>query len=137
VAGVAALVAHHLAPAQFFSQRAGPRAYRRLARKLERASVSLELLERVARADHFGRTTADAREHRFEAGDAFLEQARALRVAQRAPRDVVLGRHVLARGYAPGKQVGAMLERCREVQDTTGWVDPREILDRVLAEEEG
>ncbi len=136
VAGVAALVAHHLAPAQLFSQRASPRAYRRLARKLERAGVSLELLECVARADHFGRTTADARAHRFEAGDAFIEQAGALRVAASGPRDVVLGRHVLARGYAPGKQVGAVLERCREVQDTTGWVDPRQILDRVLEEED-
>ena len=134
VAGVAALVAHHLAPAQFFSQRAGPRAYRRLARKLERAELNLALLESVARADHFGRTTSDARAQRFEAGDAFLEHARALRVARRAPSDVVLGRHVLARGYAPGAQVGAILERCREVQDTTGWVDPRQILDRVLAD---
>ena len=88
---VAALVEHHLAPALFVRNQATAKGYRRLARKLERAGVSIELLVRVARADHFGRTTADALAGRFEAGDAFLAAARApqrgaCRAARRGPR---------------------------------------------------
>ena len=69
---VAALVEHHLAPALFIRNGAGAKAYRRLSRKLARAGTSIELLVRVARADHLGRTTQDAIAGRFEAGDAFL-----------------------------------------------------------------
>lgn len=129
---VVALVEHHLAPAQLIAQQSGPKAFRRLARKLGEAGLSMHLLERVARADHLGRTTDDARAGRFPAGDAFLEQAGALEIVVDSPRDVVLGRHLIARGYEPGTQFGEILERCREVQDETGLRDPESILDRVL-----
>ena len=131
---VAALVEHHLAPALFIRNGAAAKGYRRLARKLERAGVSLELLVRAARADHLGRTTADALAGRFDAGDAFLAAARAHRVEHAAPRDVVLGRHLIARGLQPGPGFAPILERCRDVQDETGWTDPDRILDRALAE---
>ena len=133
-AQVAALVEHHLAPALFIGNGAAAKGYRRLARKLERAGVSLELLVRVARADHLGRTTADALAGRFDAGDAFLAAARVHSVEHAAPRDVVLGRHLLERGLEPGPGFAPILERCRDVQDETGWTDPGRILDRVLAE---
>ena len=131
---VAALVEHHLAPALFTRNGATAKGYRRLARKLERAGASLELLVRVARADHLGRTTADALAGRFDAGDAFLAAARACRVEHAAPRDVVLGRHLIERGWRPGPGFSPILERCRDVQDETGWTDPDRILDRALAE---
>ena len=131
---VAALVEHHLAPALFIGNGAAAKGYRRLARKLERAGVSLELLVRVARADHLGRTTADALAGRFDAGDAFLAAARAHCVEHAAPRDMVLGRHLIARGWQPGPGFAPILERCRDVQDETGWTDPDRILDYVLAE---
>ena len=131
---VAALVEHHLAPALFIGNGAAAKGYRRLARKLERAGVSLELLVRVARADHLGRTTADALAGRFDAGDTFLAAARAHSVEQAAPRDAVLGRHLIARGLQPGRGFAPILERCRDVQDETGWTDPDRILDRVLVE---
>lgn len=127
---VGLLVEHHLAPANFRKGHAKPKAYRRLARKLGRADVSLELLERVARADHFGRTTEDARARYFPAGDAFLEQAKDLAVERTGPRDVVLGRHLLELGREPGPGFGPILERCREIQDETGWTEP----DRILAQ---
>jgi hypothetical protein len=57
---------------------------------------------------------------------------RALDVETQAPRDVVLGRHLIARGMTPGKEFGAILERCREIQDETGWADPGRILERAL-----
>ena len=131
---VAALVEHHLAPALFIGNGAAAKGYRRLARKLERSGVSLELLVRVARADHLGRTTADALAGCFDAGDTFLAAARAHSVEQAAPRDAVLGRHLIARGLQPGPGFAPILERCRDVQDETGWTDPDRILDRVLAE---
>ncbi len=134
---VGALVAHHLAPALFIKNAAGARGYRRLARDLARADVSLALLVRVARADHLGRTTREALERRFPAGDRFLELARELTVESEAPRDVVLGRHLIARGMRPGVEFGPILERCRDIQDETGWTDPERILDRALQMREG
>ena len=131
---VAALVEHHLAPALFIRNGATAKAYRRLARKLARAGTSVELLVRVARADHLGRTTEDALAGRFDAGDAFLAAAREHCVDRQAPRDVVLGRHLIERGLRPGPEFAPILERCREVQDETGWTNPRRILDRVLAD---
>ena len=131
---VAALVEHHLAPALFIRNRAAAKGYRRLARKLERAGVSIELLVRVARADHLGRTTDDAVARRFDAGDAFLVAARAHSVERTAPRDAVLGRHLIDRGMQPGPGFAPILERCRELQDETGWTDPERILDRALTE---
>ena len=130
---VAALVEHHLAPALFVKNAATAKGYRRLARKLERAGVGIELLVRVARADHLGRTTADALAGRFDAGDAFLAAARTHSVEHAAPRDAVLGRHLVERGMEPGPGFGPILERCREIQDETGWTDPEWILDRALA----
>ena len=131
---VAALVEHHLAPALFTRNGASAKGYRRLARKLERAGAGIDLLVRVARADHLGRTTADALAGRFDAGDAFLAAARAHSVEHAAPRDAVLGRHLVERGLQPGPGFAPILERCRDVQDETGWTDPGRILDRVLAE---
>ena len=129
---VAALVRHHLAPAQFAQGNASPKAYRRLARKLEAAGTTVAMLHRVARADHFGRGTPDALARRFPAGDEFLRHASELAVELEPPADAVLGRHLIARGYAPGPWFGKVLERCREIQDETGWTAPDRILEKAL-----
>ena len=130
---VCALVRHHLAPAQFVAQGAGDRAYRRLARRLAADGVTMELLVRTARADHFGRTTKEALARSFSEGDRFLDRARALAVADRSPPNAVLGRHLIARGLKPGPDFTDVLRRCRAVQDTHGWSDPDRILDAVLS----
>jgi tRNA nucleotidyltransferase (CCA-adding enzyme) len=132
VTQVEALVEHHLAPALFIKQGASAKAYRRLARKLGAAGATAELLVRVARADHWGRTTDEAVRRVFPAGDEFLAKARELAIEKQAPKDIVLGRHLIARGMKPGREFGEILERCREVQDETGWTDPEQILARVL-----
>jgi tRNA nucleotidyltransferase (CCA-adding enzyme) len=129
---VRAHVRHHLAPALLDKQRSGSKAYRRLARRLEAAGLSMAELERVARADHLGRTTDDARAQRFPAGDAFLARAAELEVSDQAVPDAVQGRHLIARGLAPGPEFGRILARCRDLQDETGWEDPERILDAVL-----
>ena len=131
-----ALVHHHLAPALFDKDGAKARAYRRLSRQLASSGVSMELLARVARADHLGRTTAEALAREFPAGDRFLARAAELEVVEEAPRDAVQGRHLIARGLVPGPSFGPLLARCRDVQDERGWQDPDRILDAVLGEQE-
>lgn len=92
----------------------------------------MELLTRVVRADHLGRTTEDALAGIFPAGDAFLERALELEVSQQADPDVVYGRHLIARGLEPSSEFAAILERCREIQDDEGERNPERILDQVL-----
>ncbi|MFQ5719206.1 MAG: CCA tRNA nucleotidyltransferase [Acidobacteriota bacterium] len=133
VTRVAMLVRHHLAPGAFVRNGATARAYRRLARQCAAAGVSLDLLLRVSRADSLGRTTPDALAGAHPAGDLFAARAAKLLVDRAGPTDVVLGRHLIARGLTPGPAFGPLLARCRQVQDETGSSDPEEILDRVLA----
>ena len=128
---VCALVEHHLAPALFVRNGAAAKGYRRLARKLDASGVPLGLLVRVAQADHLGRI-GPVRES--PPGDAFLAQARRHLVAERPPRDVVMGRHLVARGLTPGPAFSGILERCREIQDEEDWQDADRIIDAVLAE---
>jgi len=130
-----ALVKHHLTPWLFVAQGTTDKGYRRLARDLQRAGVSIALLERLARADYWGRTTEESRKRIFPAGDTFLARAEQASVRDEAPRDVVLGRHLQARGLEPGPQFSDILARCRDLQDETGWSDADKILDKVLADE--
>jgi tRNA nucleotidyltransferase (CCA-adding enzyme) len=133
---VALLVRHHLAPSSFIRQAASPRAYRRLARKLGEGGLNMGDLERLARSDHFGRTTPEALARRFPEGEEFLRRARDLEVEAHAIKDVVLGRHLIARGMEPGPHFGPLLARCRAIQEETGLTDPQLILDRALSGEE-
>jgi len=105
---VLGLVAQHLKPGAFFKAgNVSDGAFRRLAQK-----VDLELLARVARADCLGRTgTFDC-----SAMDWFLNRARALGVEHRPPAPLLLGRHVLALGLAPGPRVGEILRDVYEQQ---------------------
>lgn len=126
------LVRHHMAPVSFVRNGAAAKGYRRLARDLGAAGISAELLVRLARADHLGRTTEEARSGEFPEGERFLARAQELAVSAQAPEDVVKGRHLIARGLKPGREFKELLARCREVQDETGLTDPEQILDRVL-----
>jgi tRNA nucleotidyltransferase (CCA-adding enzyme) len=136
VDAVSVLVANHLAPAHFCACGAKPRAYRRLARKLAAGDVNARILYRLARADHFGRMTADAIAREFPAGDEFLRQAEDLHVEEEAGSEVVLGRHLIARDMSPGPRFGEILAACREIQDETGWDDPERILERYFASDD-
>ncbi|MCA8961962.1 MAG: HD domain-containing protein [Planctomycetes bacterium] len=130
---VAALVRHHLAPAMYPRQNASPKAYRRLARRFGEVDLPLTLLEKLARADHFGRTTPDAIAREHPAGDEFLAKTAELHIEERPTPDVVLGRHLIARGLRPGRHFGPILDRCREIQDESGEQDPETILALVAA----
>jgi tRNA nucleotidyltransferase (CCA-adding enzyme) len=136
VRGVSALVRHHLAPALYTRPKtgAGPRGYRKLVRRLREAGVDADLLWRVARADHLGRTTEDARTGSFAAGERFLAEASRFEDDPQTWRTVVTGRFLQARGVEPGPELGRWLERCREIQDETGWTDPEAILERARSQ---
>jgi tRNA nucleotidyltransferase (CCA-adding enzyme) len=106
---VLGLVAHHLKPSAFKKAPTpvGDGAFRRLAQK-----VDLELLARFATADCHGRSgTFDC-----SAMDWFVERARALGVEHAPPPPVVMGRHLLELGVAPGPHMGDLLKRVYERQ---------------------
>ena len=134
VRAIEVLVAHHLAPAQFVSQGAGLSAYRRLARKLAAGGVTAVALERLARADQMGRSTPQVRVDRFEAGETFLEAAKAANVCEGVRPDVVSASDLIARGVDPGPLLGRLLARCRDIQDETGLEDAEQLVERVLEE---
>ncbi len=106
---VCGLVAHHLKPGAWHKapQPVGDGAFRRLALK-----VDLELLARLSDADCRGRTGS----FDCSAGAWFLDRARALGVQHDGPRSLLLGRHVLALGIAPGPRVGHIIAQVYDRQ---------------------
>ncbi|MGE0359233.1 MAG: CCA tRNA nucleotidyltransferase [Vicinamibacterales bacterium] len=106
---VLGIVAEHLRPSAFHKTRetVSDGAFRRLALR-----VDLELLVRFARSDCHGRTgTFDC-----SAMDWFLERARALGVEHEAPKPILMGRHLIELGVAPGKRMGEILRAVYERQ---------------------
>ena len=122
-AQVLGLTAHHLKPGAFSKERdrVSDGAFRRLA-----ARVDLELLARLARADCRGRTG----DFDCSAMDWFIDRARALGVEHKAPPPILMGRHLLDLGVAPGPRMGEILRAVYELQ-LDGAVDT---LDRAVAE---
>jgi tRNA nucleotidyltransferase (CCA-adding enzyme) len=107
---VLGITAHHLKPGMFHKSvtPVSDGAFRRLAQK-----VDLEMLATVAKADCLGREPGQ-----FDCGamDWFLERARALGVEHQPPAPLVLGRHLLALGLAPGPEIGILLKQLYERQ---------------------
>jgi tRNA nucleotidyltransferase (CCA-adding enzyme) len=103
------LVTEHLRPMAFSKARdtVTDGAFRRLAQK-----VDLEVLARFARSDCHGRTGT------FDCSgiDWFLERARSLGVEHRPPAPILLGRHLLELGIAPGPRMGDVLRAVYEQQ---------------------
>ena len=113
---VIALVRDHLKPGEFFKKREeiGDGAFRRLARKCE-----LDLLYRVARADSLGRNADSVPREKWytaEAQEWFIQRAKELEVEQRPPEPILLGRHLLELGLAPGPRVGEITKAIYEMQ---------------------
>jgi len=101
-AQVLALVAGRDEPRRLYAAGAATDGdFRRLARVVE-----LGLLGRVARA--VGAPP--------EAAEWFIARARALGVTERPPPPLLLGRHVLALGLAPGPPVGRVMRAVYELQ---------------------
>ena len=108
----------HLKPFQLYRDRASDGAIRRLALR-----VPIPRLVRVARADHFGRTTAEALAREDAAGAWLLTQAARLHVEDKAPQPLLLGRHLIARGMKPGPAFGVLLKEAFEAQLEGAFAD--------------
>lgn len=104
------LVEHHMKPAQLVKGNAGERAYRRLALEVQR----LDMLAKVARCDVLS-TGVDV-ENRLRDLETFLKKAQSLDISDKAPRPILLGRHLLERGIKPGPQMGKILKNAFEAQ---------------------
>lgn len=106
---VLGIVAEHLRPMAFYKSRETVRdgAFRRLAQK-----VDLELLVRFARADCTGRKGT------FDCSgiEWFFERAKSLGVEHKAPAPILLGRHLIDLGVAPGPRMGEILKAVYELQ---------------------
>jgi len=123
-AQVLGLVAEHLRPIAFWKTKDTVRdgAFRRLAQK-----VDLELLARFARADCTGRTGT------FDCSgiDWFIERARSLGVEHRPPAPILLGRHLIELGVAPGPGMGEILRAVYELQLDGAVTSLDEAIERV------
>ncbi|MBA3270942.1 MAG: polynucleotide adenylyltransferase [Acidobacteria bacterium] len=106
---VLGITAHHLKPGAFYNVRdeVSDGAFRRLAQK-----VDMELLARVAKADCLGR----GGHFDCTAMDWFLDKARSLGVEHKPPEPLLMGRHLLNLGVAPGPEMGRILKVVYELQ---------------------
>lgn len=109
------LVKHHLAHLQMASDR----SVRRLAIALRPATI--EELCLVMIADQFGRPPKPRVPH---AGmTALRARAETLRLREAAPKPLLQGRHLIARGLKPGEDFGTLLAEAFEVQLEGGFTD--------------
>ena len=107
------LVKNHMRPYAMWKSKAKDSAIRRLARNV----VRIDRLIRVARADeegHPGGLTIDgsASEDLVWLADA----AERLRIADAAPKPILMGRHLIEMGYRPSSRFKDWLDACFEAQ---------------------
>ena len=108
-------LAHHHGQPEFTDS-----AVRRLARRLIPASI--DDLCAVMWADHLGRPPLVSAETEARIL-ALRERARALAVHDAAPRPLILGRHLLELGLAPGPAFKPILAACAEAQVEGAFTD--------------
>jgi len=109
------LVQHHLAHLQMASDR----SVRRLAIALRPATI--EELCLVMLADQFGRPPKPRVPH--PGITALRARAEALRLRETAPKPLLQGRHLIARGLQPGAEFGTLLDAAFEAQLEGGFTD--------------
>ena len=68
---------------------------------------------RVAESDLAGRPP---RQDDFPEGPWLLKRAENLKVKDSEPQPLILGRHLVDRGFEPGPSFGPILEKCFEAQ---------------------
>ena len=108
------LVRYHLKPGEFYKARPGDGAFRRLARKVEP-----DLLYRVAKADSLGRNPEWLPKEKWfkaEAQEWFIEKVRELEVEIEAPKQILMGRHLIELGLKPSPQFKEILDAVYEKQ---------------------
>lgn len=120
------LVQAHMQPFALWKSSATDAAIRRLALRVGR----LDRLVRVSRADDEGRLPDQVPSAaKGEDLDWLVEAAERLRVADAAPKPILLGRHLIAHGMKPGPEFKPILDKCFEAQLDGAYAD----LDGALA----
>ena len=99
-----------------------PAAIRRLARRL--APATIEDLAIVMTADTRGRPPLQMQNH--PGVTALLEGARQLQLENRAPRPLLLGRHLIEHGCEPGPHFKSILDDLFEAQMEGAFSTPEE-----------
>jgi len=100
---VAKLVEYHLRPMQLYKAGAKSAAIRRLATK-----VNIKRLEKLARADYFGRGEKENSE--FKAGDWLLKRAKELNCLTSKPKQILQGRDLIKLGLRPSVKFKEILQ---------------------------
>ena len=103
------LVRFHMRPFAMWKDRATDAAIRRLATQV----VRIGRLVRVAAADDEGRPPFPSEPEPLE---WLAAQAERLRVADSAPKPLVMGRHLIGLGMKPGPEFGRLLKAAYEAQ---------------------
>ena len=103
------LVRLHMRPFAMWRDKASDGAIRRLAASV----VRIDRLLRVAAADDAGRPPFPSEPEPIE---WIAAQAERLRVADSAPKPLVMGRHLVALGMKPGPEMGRALKAAYEAQ---------------------
>lgn len=130
--GISKLIEHHIAPFSFVREKAGSKAYKRLALKLA-PEVNLRQLALVALADHRGRNAKNSEplHQGFEELDSFWERAQTLDVLDKAEQPILLGRH-LSDVIQPGPKMGELLKEAYRIQIEEDIKDEYELKRRVV-----
>jgi len=108
---ISPLIKEHLMPSQLYKQKAKDPAIRRLSTR-----VNIEDLVILAKADHFGRTTTEAKNKKYPAGEWLLKKAKRLKVEKEQPQAFLLGRHLIDVGMKPGLEFKVILKEAYEAQ---------------------
>jgi tRNA nucleotidyltransferase (CCA-adding enzyme) len=102
------LVVNHMAHFEAISDR----AIRRLAKRLEPENIHGLIM--VMTADAFGRPP---KEKRVPATvEKIASKSEELAVRGKAPEPILLGRHLIARGFSPGPEIGRILKAAYDAQ---------------------
>lgn len=109
------LVKEHLKPALLYKDNLKNPVSDGAIRRLSLRVNILDLLK-IAEADHFGRTTADAIEREFPAGEWLLKKAQELQVKDEKPKPLIMGRDLIDLGFKSSPELGKILKACFELQ---------------------
>ena len=124
---VSKLVKYHLRPMQLYKGGAKAAAIRRLSTK-----VNILRLERLARADYFGR--GGVKSNNFKAGDWLLSKAKELNCLTAPPKRLIEGRDLIALGLKPSVKFGEILDRVYKEQLDGKLTNKKEALEFVKHE---
>jgi len=112
---------------QLYKGGAKAAAIRRLSTK-----VNLQELEKLARADYFGRGGVES--DKFEAGDWLLKKAKELNVLNSAPKRLLDGKDLINLGLEPSVEFGEILKKAYQAQLNGEFFTKKEAIEWAVRE---